>query len=414
MSAFILVGLCAGVIVTVTSGLIARLRLAGPLAMVIAGIGVSALMDEDLTNLLYEQSIERAVELILALLLFVDATEVKRGLFGGEPTISARLLLIALPFSLLSAVVLGAFLLPATSLAVLVVIACVVVPTDLAPAAQLLHDRRIPARVRRILNVESGYNDGIVAPIFIVALALIDGNHTKDGVWNAIVDGVESTLIAGVVGIAVGFGGARLTLWAKDRALTTSQGMRIGVVLLPVLAYSGATGFSANGFIAAFVCGVTFHAARNSKTIDASELALAEDLATLSSMAMWFLFGATVSYLVAIGLPGWQVFFFVLAALTIIRVAPVALSLIGSDLARPDRRAIALLGSRGTASIIFGLLAWRGITATTENSDLELAEASLVLYAMVATVLGSVVVHGFTAERIGGHYARCAGDTEKK
>lgn len=414
MSTFIVVGLCVGVIVTVMSGLIARMRLAGPLAMVIAGIGVSALMDEDLTNLLYEQSTERAVELILALLLFVDATEVKKGLLGGEPAISARLLLIALPFSLLSAVTFGAFLLPATSVAVLVVIACVVVPTDLAPAAQLLHDRRIPARVRRILNVESGYNDGIVAPIFVVALALIGDNHTDDGVWNAIADGVESTLIAGVVGIAVGFGGARLTRWAQDRALTTSQGMRIGVVLLPVLAYSGATTSSANGFIAAFVCGVAFHAARNSKTIDASELELAEDLAALSSMAMWFLFGATVSYLVAIGLPGWQEFVFVLAALTIIRGAPVALSLIGSDLSRPDRRAIALLGPRGTASIIFGLLAWRGITAINENSDLELDEASLVLYVMVATVLGSVVLHGFTTERIGARYARRARDAAEE
>ena len=413
MSIFIVVGLFVGVIVTVTSGLIARLRLAGPLAMVIAGIGVSALMDEDLTNLLYEQSTERAVELILALLLFVDATEVKKGLFGGEPAVAARLLLIALPLSLLSAVALGVFLLPATSLAVLVVIACVVVPTDLAPAAQLLHDRRIPARVRRVLNVESGYNDGIVAPIFVVALALVGDHHTEDGVWNAIADGVESTLIAGAVGIAVGFGGARLTRWAKDRALTTSQGMRIGVVLLPVLAYSGATVSSANGFIAAFVCGVTFHAARNSKTIDASELELAEDVATLSSMAMWFLFGATVSYLVAIGLPGWQEFVFVLAALTIIRAVPVALSLIGSDLSRPDRQAIALLGPRGTASIIFGLLAWRGITAINENSDLELDEASLVLYVMVATVLGSVVVHGFTAERVGARYARRARGTEK-
>ncbi|MFI5436811.1 cation:proton antiporter [Rhodococcus baikonurensis] len=414
MSTFIVVGLCVGVIVTVMSGLIARMRLAGPLAMVIAGIGVSALMDEDLTNLLYEQSTERAVELILALLLFVDATEVKKGLLGGEPAISARLLLIALPFSLLSAVTFGAFLLPATSVAVLVVIACVVVPTDLAPAAQLLHDRRIPARVRRILNVESGYNDGIVAPIFVVALALIGDNHTDDGVWNAIADGVESTLIAGVVGIAVGFGGARLTQWAQDRSLTTSQGMRIGVVLLPVLAYSGATTSSANGFIAAFVCGVAFHAARNSKTIDASELELAEDLAALSSMAMWFLFGATVSYLVAIGLPGWQEFVFVLAALTIIRGAPVALSLIGSDLSRPDRRAIALLGPRGTASIIFGLLAWRGITAINENSDLELDEASLVLYVMVATVLGSVVLHGFTTERIGARYARRARDAAEE
>lgn len=405
MSIFIVVGLCVGVLITVASGLMAKLRITGPLMMVAAGIVVAAVMEEDLTDLLYEQSTEHAVELILALLLFVDATEVRKGLFGGEPTVSARLLLIALPLSLLSAVALGAFLLPTASLAVLLVIACVVVPTDLAPAAQLLHDHRLPARVRRILNVESGYNDGIVAPIFVVALALVGDGHADESAGTAIMNGIESMLIAGAIGIAVGFGGARLTRWVRSRGLTTSQGMRMGVVLLPVLAYSGATVSSANGFIAAFVCGVTFHAARNSKTIESSELELAEDLATLSSMAMWFLFGATVSYLVGIGLPGWEEFAFAVAALTIIRVIPITLSLIGSDLPRQDRQAIALLGPRGTASIVFGLLAWRGITAINEDLDLELDEASLVLYIMVATVLGSVAVHGFTAERIGARYA---------
>jgi NhaP-type Na+/H+ or K+/H+ antiporter len=97
--------------------------------------------------------------------------------------------------------------------------------------------------------------------------------------------------------------------------------------------------------------------------------------------------------------------------LTIIRVVPVALSLIGSDLPRPDRQTIALLGPRGTASIVFGLLAWRRVT-TTDASDVELDAGSLVLYVMVATVLGSVLVHGFTAERFGARYARHARDAE--
>ncbi len=63
-----------------------------------------------------------------------------------------------------------------------------------------------------------------------------------------------------------------------------------------------------------------------------SELELTEDLATLSSMAMWFLFGATVSYLAEIGLPGWEVFVFVAAALTVLRIVPIRLFLLGSDL----------------------------------------------------------------------------------
>lgn len=414
MSLFIVVGLFVGLIITLASGLMSRLRLAGPFVMVLAGILVAALVEEDLTDLLYEQSTERVVELILALLLFLDATEVKKGLFGGEPAVSARLLLVALPLSLLSAVALGYVLLPDNSIAILIVVACVVVPTDLAPASRLLHDQRLPGRVRRILNVESGYNDGIVAPIFVVALALVGDHHDSESVGTAILQGAESTVIAGIVGASVGFGGARIILWVKGRELTTPQGLRIGIVLLAVLSYSGAAVASANGFIAAFVCGVAFHAAHKSSAIDSSELELTEDLAVLSSMAMWFIFGATVSFLIGIGLPEWQLIVYAIAALTVVRILPILLSLVGSDLQPQDRKAIAFLGPRGTASIVFALLAWRGITNINDDADFELGEASLVLYVMVATVLGSVAVHSFTAESVGSRYARtsqkCDGD----
>jgi len=181
------------------------------------------------------------------------------------------------------------------------------------------------------------------------------------------------------------------------------------VVLLALVAYSAAASLSANGFIAAFVCGIAYHAIRTATgTLDESEseLELAEDLATLSSMAMWFLFGATVSYLFELGLPGWEVFVFAAAALTIIRIVPVRLSLLGSNLPVPDRRAIALLGPRGTASIVFGLLAWQGIT--------DIDDASLVLYVMTATVLGSIAFHSFTVDRVGRRYVRTASTTQSR
>ncbi|WP_420750600.1 cation:proton antiporter [Rhodococcus sp. O3] len=400
MSVFVVVGLCVGIVCALGARGIARLGLAAPLVMVGAGIVVSSLMHEDLTDLLNASETEHVVELILALLLFVDATEVRNGLFGGERSVSTRLLAVALPLSMLGAVILGALLLPFTAAATLVIIACVVVPTDLAPASSLLHDRRLPLRVRNILNVESGYNDGVVAPIFVVALALLGDDHSGGNTVTAIVHGLQSSLVAGVVGIAVGFGGGAATRVLTDRALTTPRGIRMGVALLALLSYSAAGALSANGFIAAFVCGIAYHARRNVNGADdnKSELELAEDLAGLSSMAMWFLFGATVSYLFGIGLPGWYVFVFVAAALTVIRITPIRLALIGSDLSTRERRAIALLGPRGTASIVFGLLAWRGI------SDLE--DASLVLYVMAATVLGSIAFHGFAVNRIGTGYAR--------
>jgi NhaP-type Na+/H+ or K+/H+ antiporter len=78
--------------------------------------------------------------------------------------------LVALPLSILAVVVSGLFL-PHLSLFILIVIACVIMPTDFAPAATLLRSPRIPARVRQILNIESGYNDGLVSPVFGMALA---------------------------------------------------------------------------------------------------------------------------------------------------------------------------------------------------------------------------------------------------
>lgn len=398
MGTFVVVGLCVGIICALGSRGIARLGVAAPLVMVAAGIVVSGAMDEDLTDLLDASATEHVVELILALLLFVDATEVRKGLFGGERAIATRLLAVALPLSLLGAIGLGAALLPFTTVATVVVIACVVVPTDLAPASTLLGDARLPPRVRSVLNVESGYNDGVVAPIFVVALAVLGDDHAGESTGAAILHGLQSSLVAGVVGVGVGLGGAIATSALTDRGLTTTTGIRIGVVLLPLLAYALAGELSANGFIAAFVCGIAYHARRSADGTSAhSELELTEDLATLSSMAMWFVFGATVSYLAGIGLPEWEVFVFVAAALTVIRIVPIRLCLIGSDLPTPDRRAIALLGPRGTASIVFGLLAWRGI------SDLD--DASLVLYVMAATVLGSIAFHGFATHRIGAGYA---------
>ena len=400
MLTFAVVGLVVGIAYCLGSRLIARLRLAGPLVMTVSGIVVTAIVHEDLTELLYAPATEHTVELILALLLFVDATEVRGlGLFGGEGPVATRLLFVALPLSLLAAILLGAALLPATTIAVLVVAACVVVPTDLAPASSIVHDPRLPLRVRRILNVESGYNDGIVAPVFVVALALLGGDGPGDGVVGTILHAVQSSVLACAVGAAVGYGGGRCIRAVTARGLSTEQGVRMGVVLLVFLAYGSAVALSANGFIAAFVCGVSFHTARAAAGATGhSELEATEDLATLSSLAMWFLFGATITYLVGVGLPDWEVFAYVAAALTIIRILPIRTALIGSTLPRQDRYAVALLGPRGTASIVFGLLAWRGIA--------DIYDASLVLYLMVLTVAGSIAFHSVGAEWVGRRYLR--------
>ena len=80
-------------------------------------------------------------------------------------------MLIALPLALVVAVGFGALTFPHAHFWILAVIATVVMPTDLAPVVALVRDRRIPSRLRDLLNVESGFNDGFVAPLFLFAVA---------------------------------------------------------------------------------------------------------------------------------------------------------------------------------------------------------------------------------------------------
>ena len=74
-----------------------------------------------------------------------------------------------------------------------------------------MSDPRVPARVRRVLNVESGLNDGIATPIVLVAIAGVAAEEGIEGV-----DGPERAVIAllvgALVGVVTGAAGGVLTL----------------------------------------------------------------------------------------------------------------------------------------------------------------------------------------------------------
>src|SRR4029079_15057341 len=108
---------------------------------------------------------------VLAILLFLDATEISVRAFRQHRGLIVRLLFIAIPLSLGVAWLAGLVLFPGESPWLLAVIATAVIPLDLAPAGPVLRDRRIPARIRETLNVEGGLNDGLIAPIFWICLA---------------------------------------------------------------------------------------------------------------------------------------------------------------------------------------------------------------------------------------------------
>jgi NhaP-type Na+/H+ or K+/H+ antiporter len=271
------------------------------------------------------------------------------------------------------------------------VIAATVAPTDAALGAPLMADRRIPARVRRELNVESGLNDGLVTPVvtFVVAGAVAEAASQPElSPGAALLDLALGVLVGVGVGVV---GGAALRL-ARRRSWATAGAETVAVLALGLLAYAGAVEAGANGFVAAFVGGLAFGAARKAT---ADVLGFASEAGELLAIVVWFLFGA-IAVPVLDGAP-WSVAVFAVLALSIGRMVPVAIALAGTGLSRPTVAFLGWFGPRGLATVVFALIAYDeldpGDTRTT------------MLAAIVATVLLSVVAHALTAKPLAGRYA---------
>ncbi len=394
LAALILIPLAWGLV----AGHLARWSITAPIAMVAAGVALTA-GSEPLYQLnLDTAATEHFVEVVLAVVLFVDATEVEGGFFGKEPRITARLLLIALPLSLILAVVFGALTFPHANFWILAVIATVVMPTDLAPVVALVRDRRIPSRLRDLLNVESGFNDGFVAPLFLFAVAAAhastdDSTPDVDG----LVGAVPAFLIAIGVGAAIGFGGGWLITRAHTAGWTEPPALRIAVLTLPLLSYLLAVGFKGNGFVAAFVAGLLFR--RAAKLLPHDALHLVEDTGVLLGLLVWFLFGQLITQTLDDG-TDWAIVIFAVLAVVVARTVPVVLSLARTNIERADRLFLGWVSPRGLASIAFGLLAY---------IELDPPDNELVGEVMVVTVLVSVLVHGASVVPLASWYGRRRG-----
>ncbi|MEV0676092.1 cation:proton antiporter [Actinosynnema sp. NPDC050436] len=402
-----ILGLTAIVLWSLTAHRLSRWNVGAPVVMVAAGVGLGFLVGDDVGAALNTMTAEFVAEVILAVLLFVDATEVRGGrLWGNHPGTAARLLLVALPLSLVLAMLLGALLLPDVSWAVLLVLACVVVPIDFAPAEGVVRDRGLSWRVRNVLNIEGGYNDGIVTPVFLFAMILAGDRFQEHTPLEALATVVPFAVKAVVVGTLIG----TTVGWLVDVCATagwmTDQSRRILVLAVPLLTFFTTVAVQGNGFVASFVSGIAFRfahrvfIARKARQGGGAAEALArsrrdfhllEDVSAQLGMTMWLVVGMCAVLVIGWGF-SWQALLFALAALTVLRAVPVSLALLGTRFTRRERFLVAALGPRGTTSIVFGLLAYNGLPDGTA--------ADTILVVTVLCVLCSVVLHGLGSSHL--------------
>lgn len=403
MNSLLLAAAFAMVVRSLAANRLDRWNLGAPLVMVLAGVVVGLFEPSAIAEGLNTESVQHAAEIILAVLLFVDATEVRAGrLWGAYPGLVARVLLVAMPVSIAVAALLGWLLFPTLPWAVLLLVACVTVPIDFAPAERVVRDPGLSVRVRGTLNVESGYNDGIVTPLFLFALILAGDDSQDRTPLEALGTVLPFALKALLAGVVIG----ALLGWLMDLAhqagWVSDQSARVAVLLAPLLTYTATVAIDGNGFVASFVCGIAFRyvhrllKARRVRTgraearTDAlnTDLHLLEDVTGLLTMTMWFVVGIAAVLTFYLGV-SWQVLLFCAAVLTVVRLVPVFLAFTGSRMPRRERLLVGALGPRGTTTIVFGLLAFNRLP--------EGNAADTILTITVVCVLGSVALHGVGA-----------------
>jgi len=375
-----------------------RRDVSAPIAFVVLGVVVTHGPTAVIHFNLHSSTIRTLAEFSLALVLFSDASRVNARALRSDIGLPARLLGVGLPLTIGAAAV-AAGLFPGAGLWVAAAIAAMVAPTDAALGASIMSDDRVPAGVRRVLNVESGLNDGIATPfvnLFLAGAATAEAAHTTTSAAGALLD-----LLGGAgIGFGIGVVGALLVGLARKHHWSSPAYGPLSVLALALFSYSAAVLAGANGFVAAFVGGMAFGTALPHRDDGERDdlMEFSEETGSLMSLSVWFIFGAVM---LVPGLQGadWRDLVFALLALTAVRMISVALALTGSGLDRTTVSFIGWFGPRGLATVVFGLLA---------VDLLAPADAAIVLPAVTVTVALSVLLHGVTAAPLAARYGMYA------
>jgi NhaP-type Na+/H+ or K+/H+ antiporter len=338
---------------------------------------------------------ETLTEVTLALLLFADAATIGFRRVAADNGLPDRLLFVGLPLSMIVGGLLAFALFPGEGVWFALMLAAILAPTDAALGLSIFNNQKVPVRIRRALNVESGLNDGIVTPFVTLFLALAIG-AAEGAAESFLRTALTEIVIALVVAVGVGLLGGWLFRLAKERNWSSPTALQIGGLALALTAFLGATASGGNGFIAAFVAGLLFGYMVGGHAHEIVEFT--EIGGTLLSLFVWTTFCVSV-VLTLVQDFNLRALLFALLALTLMRMLPVFIAMTGAGLRRDTVAIMGWFGPRGLASVVFTLMAIESYHHVGLEPDTLTAAAGW-------TILLSVFLHGITAQPLANWYAR--------
>lgn len=325
-------------------------------------------------------------ELALFSVLFTDGMRVGFRDLRAAWRLPGRALLLGLPLTLALTAVFAHYIAGLPWLESFL-LGAILAPTDPVFAAAIVGREEVPGRLRHLLNVESGVNDGLALPIVLILLAAAGGGNTHG----------EELLFEIVLGIAVGIivpvivlGLERLPFLQAIRSLQPLLAVSIGLL---VLAICQAT--HANLFLGAFAAGITV------ATFGTELRHEFEQFGELLKLAAIMVFGALITPTFLFGdipLAGWV---FAILALLIARPIALLVSFIGAKLSLGEQATAMWFGPKGFASVVYGLIILK--------SGIALADQIYHLVALV--IILSILSHSSTDVVIARRFGRNQGLT---
>ncbi|MBF4764402.1 cation:proton antiporter [Nocardioides islandensis] len=357
-----------------TSALADRSPLSSSLVFLAVGVFVGPLVLKVVST--DALTVERAAELALYSILFTDGQHAPWRVIRRAWQAPALALGIGMPLTFV-AVALLAHGVVGLSWPAALVVGAVLAPTDPVFASALVGRDEVPHRVRSLLNVESGLNDGLALPA-VLLLAGLAGGSPED--WSTH-PGV--LLLELAVGVALGVA-LPLVVGAVLRVPGVEAVERLrplGPVAVAILLFGVCSLVHANQFIAAFVAGSVV--ASLSPQASESFRHTGELLSELTKGVALLAFATLLDGHV-FGLAGVGGLVFAVLVIVLARPIPVLISLLPHRrLTRRERAAVAWFGPKGFASVAYAVIVL--------SSGMDDAEAVFGLVAV--TVLLSVLAH---------------------
>ena len=339
-------------------------NITGPMALVTLGVVVTVLAPTSFQDERNATFIEIFAEVTLILVLFSDAANLNLRTFIKDHNLAQRMLMMGMPLSILLGTIFALLLFEQIGIVEAALLAAILAPTDAALGQAVVSSPKVPSRIRQTLNTESGLNDGIALPMVLFFVCMASAVHDPKTAEYWLKFGAMQLILGPLAGWFV----ASVSANALNRAMKTAVLHRsvqgIATLSTAFLAFAGAEQIGGNGFIAAFVAGLVFG---NMFHGDKDFLFdFWETQGMLLTLVTFFFFGLTMVPMLFKSME-WSFVIYGVLSLTLVRLVPVAISLIGTGL---PIRTVSFLGWFGPVALLQFFLycsSWKMPRSLTRN-----------------------------------------------